>query len=221
MKRALKIFRPSPAMVIACMALLFSLGGVGYAAVVLPGNSVGTKQLKKNAVVSTKVKDHSLLRVDFKSGQVPEGARGATGATGAAGAVGAPGIQGQAGPFPDTLPTGKTIRGRWGMGFTATAGGQFFETHISFVYPLATAPTAHFIAFGGTPPAECPGTAANPQAAAGHVCVYEDNAGNSTSTLVCSSGGCPGADKYGAQLRTNSAAAGGVWTRGTWAVTGS
>ena len=60
--------RPSPALVLACLALLVSLGGAGYAAVVLPAGSVGTKQLKRNAVSSPKVKDFSLLRRDFKRG---------------------------------------------------------------------------------------------------------------------------------------------------------
>jgi len=37
-------------MVVACLALTVALGGVSYAAAVLPKNSVGTAQLKKNAV---------------------------------------------------------------------------------------------------------------------------------------------------------------------------
>jgi hypothetical protein len=38
--------RPSPAMVVACFALAIALGGTSYAAVSLPKNSVGTKQLR-------------------------------------------------------------------------------------------------------------------------------------------------------------------------------
>jgi hypothetical protein len=49
-------------MVVACLALLISLGGVGYAAIVLPPNSVGTRE----------VKDGSLLRQDFKAGVLPK-----------------------------------------------------------------------------------------------------------------------------------------------------
>ncbi len=75
MNRLLRL-RPSPAMVVACAALFVSLGGVGYAAIVLPANSVGTKQLKRNAVNSAKVKKHSLLRSDFKRGQIPRGPQG-------------------------------------------------------------------------------------------------------------------------------------------------
>jgi hypothetical protein len=78
----------SPATVIAMIALAVALGGTSYAAVVLPKNSVGTKQLKKNAVTSAKVKNRSLLKVDFKAGQLPAGPRGAKGATGNTGATG-------------------------------------------------------------------------------------------------------------------------------------
>lgn len=56
---------------LALIALFIALGGVSYAAAVLPKNSVGTKQLKRNAVVSGKVADGSLLRKDFRKGQLP------------------------------------------------------------------------------------------------------------------------------------------------------
>ena len=56
--------RPSPAIVLASIALLIALGGTGFAAVsiVVPRNSVGTPQLQANAVVSQKVRNGSLLR---------------------------------------------------------------------------------------------------------------------------------------------------------------
>ena len=95
MNRILVRLRPSPAMVVACTALLFALTGAGYAAGMLGPNTVGTKQLKKNAVISTKIKNRSLLAVDFKAGQLP---RGAQGAPGTPGANGAPGAQGPPGP---------------------------------------------------------------------------------------------------------------------------
>jgi hypothetical protein len=62
MKRKLRL--PSPAMVVACTALLIALGGTSYAAIKLPRNSVGTKQLKKNAVTSPKVKNNALTGAD-------------------------------------------------------------------------------------------------------------------------------------------------------------
>jgi len=95
MKGILRRLRPSPAMVVACTALIFGLTGAGYAAGMLGPNTVGTKQLKKNAVISSKVKNRSLLSVDFKAGQLPKGAKGDPGAPGA---PGAPGQQGPAGP---------------------------------------------------------------------------------------------------------------------------
>jgi hypothetical protein len=67
--------RPSPALVIACLALVVALSGTGYADVLhVPFNSVGTSQLRANAVVSSKVKNRSLLATDFKVGEL--GVRG-------------------------------------------------------------------------------------------------------------------------------------------------
>jgi hypothetical protein len=100
--------RPSPAIVIACVALLLALGGVSWAATALPRNSVGTAQLRNNAVTSSKVRNHSLLRADFKSGQVPRGPAGPAGPTGATGA------QGPKGPTGATGPAG-TANIRWAL----------------------------------------------------------------------------------------------------------
>src|SRR4051794_22814810 len=89
--------RPSPALVVSCVALGVALSGSAYAVAQLPRNSVGSSQLRSNAVVSAKVKDRSLLGKDFKRGQLPAGARGPAGAQGAAGPQGAQGIQGPQG----------------------------------------------------------------------------------------------------------------------------
>jgi hypothetical protein len=77
--------------VTATMALIVALGGTSYAAIGLPANSVGTKQLRKgavtsselraNAVTSAKVKDGSLRAKDFTAGQLPAGPAGPAGAT--------------------------------------------------------------------------------------------------------------------------------------------
>ena len=61
----LKKLAPSPALVIACVALAVSLGGVGYAAVTIPRASVGTAQLKDNAVTGAKVKKDALTGLDI------------------------------------------------------------------------------------------------------------------------------------------------------------
>ena len=92
--------RPSPAIVVSVIALFIVLGGTSFAAVtkLLPKNSVGTKQ----------VIDHSLLKADFKTGQLPRGAAGPPGAAGAQGPAGATGAQGPQGPAGAQGPQGAT-----------------------------------------------------------------------------------------------------------------
>jgi hypothetical protein len=59
MKRRLRA--PSPALVIALIALFVALGGSSYAAInSLPKNSVGSKQLKNNAVTGSKIKNGAV-----------------------------------------------------------------------------------------------------------------------------------------------------------------
>jgi hypothetical protein len=59
---------PSPAMIVACVALFVAMGGTSYAAVTLAANSVGTKQLKKNAVTSAKIKNAAVTGTKVKDG---------------------------------------------------------------------------------------------------------------------------------------------------------
>jgi hypothetical protein len=114
--------RPSPAMIVACLALLIALGGTSVAAVSqLTRNSVGPLQLKNgavtnpkirnNAVTSAKVRNRSLLRSDFAPGQLPAGPTGPQGPAGAAGPAGPAGpaggigaitVRSQAQPIADT-----------------------------------------------------------------------------------------------------------------------
>jgi hypothetical protein len=100
--------RPSPAMVVACIALAVALTGTSFAAVsALAPNSVGSAQLKtgavtnpklrNNAVTSVKVANRSLLRSDFAPGQLPAGPTGPQGPAGPAGPAGAAGPSGTIG----------------------------------------------------------------------------------------------------------------------------
>lgn len=86
--------RPSPALVISLIALFFSLAGTGWAVTQLPRNSVGSAQLKANAVSGPKVKDGSLSAADFAAGTLLTGATGAAGPQGERGPQGAQGAQG-------------------------------------------------------------------------------------------------------------------------------
>ena len=82
--------------VMSSIAVFLVLGGAAFAAVQLPKNSVGPKQLKKNAVTSAKVKNKSLKAVDFGPGQLPAGPQGAPGKEGAQGKEGKQGPEGTA-----------------------------------------------------------------------------------------------------------------------------
>jgi len=62
-----RIGRPSPALIVAVIALVFAMAGGAYAAVQsLPKKSVGTKQLKANAVTGAKVKNNTLTGKKIK-----------------------------------------------------------------------------------------------------------------------------------------------------------
>jgi hypothetical protein len=61
-----RIGRPSPALVISIVALVFAMVGTGYAAFKVPKKSVGTKQLKANAVTNAKVKNETLTGKKIK-----------------------------------------------------------------------------------------------------------------------------------------------------------
>jgi hypothetical protein len=83
---------------LAATALLVSVlfaTPLGQAAsrLVLPKNSVGSAQIKKNAVTGPKVKNGSLLAADFKAGQLPRGPQGPKGDPGPQGPKGDPGAQ--------------------------------------------------------------------------------------------------------------------------------
>jgi hypothetical protein len=94
----MSVARPSPAMLVALMALVVSLGGNSYAAVTLAKNSVTSRAIKdgevkrvdlaKGAVGTRQVGDGSLLAGDFKAGQLPAGPQGPKGEKGDKGVTG-------------------------------------------------------------------------------------------------------------------------------------
>lgn len=83
--------------VMATIAVFLALGGGAYAALRLPKNSVGSAQIKKNAVNSSKVGDGTLLARDFRARQLPAGAQGKQGPQGTQGPQGPQGVQGPKG----------------------------------------------------------------------------------------------------------------------------
>jgi hypothetical protein len=89
--------KPSAALIVASIALFVALGGTSYAVTQLPKNSVGTKQIKKSAVTSVKIKDGTVAAGDLAPTLLSSLGLSSTGATGAAGANGSKGEKGDTG----------------------------------------------------------------------------------------------------------------------------
>jgi Collagen triple helix repeat (20 copies) len=206
----------SYANVAATLALVFAMSGGALAANSYLINS--TKQINPKVL-------KKLTGKAGKTGKVgPAGATGAIGVTGAAGATGKEGKEGKPGPFVTTLPSGQTLRGNYaGRAYGGEAAGQEMQIPITFAFPLASAPTAHYIVFGEAPPAQCPGTPSEPEAEAGNLCVYEAAAAiNSQEMRVFDpiGGGNDEANRFGAGVAAASKVAKEEFrVRGSWAVT--
>ena len=210
-------------------------------------SAVTNPKIAANAVTGGKVKNDSLTGADVLEsslGQVPSAANAnhatsansatnattatnatnATNATDATHASNADQLAGvaAAGYQRSTLTTGQTERGdysAWGI-----AGG-YIGAFAAFPIPLVAgldAAHVHFIASGGVPPADCPGTHDSPQAASGHLCVYETSHGNSALGRIdsTSNGFGPATDSYGFGIYFTTSGSGGAWSYGTWAATG-
>ena len=231
--------RLSSAHVLAFVAVVLSLSGGAYAA-----GKIGARDIKKGAVTSRAIKDGSVHSRDLSRGlrrslaqrvgsgrpgpagpQGAKGDRGPRGYRGRRGATGPTGPQGPAGPLPESLPGGRTIRGTYVVSGTAGAPGAELETGDSFAFALAAAPAPHFVADGTSAPAECPGTAAAPAAAPGHLCVYEAaRTGIASSVTIFDptlprDAGAGKAGRFGFGLRVVADAAGPLRSTGGWAVT--
>jgi hypothetical protein len=122
MKRIAR-YRPSGAMIVAIVALVVATAGTATAASLISGSrirnrSIAGRKLKRGAVTTREVRNHSLLARDFRAGQLPRGPRGFTGATGPRGPAGPAGPAGQNGingfgriaygQDVESLPTGTT-----------------------------------------------------------------------------------------------------------------
>jgi hypothetical protein len=194
-------------------------GGTAFAASQLGKESVGTKQLKKEAVSLTKI--NKAAKSSLKGATGPAGAKGATGAQGPKGdkgdrgEKGEKGSVGEPGPFPTSLPSGKTETGAFSAGITATAAGQVLETAVSFPYPV-TGLTAVYVKAGATS-TTCTGTSASPTAPAGFICIYERTGFNVEGGRGVNYP--PEAAGFG--LYAFSAAPGLAEMQGSWAATAS
>lgn len=171
------------------LALVFAMSGGAYAA--------GKYLITSTKQISPKV----LKSLQGKAG--PAGAIGATGATGAAGPAGSAGPAGPQGPKGETgatgtngaagkngengkegspwtaggtLPAKATETGTWDV-TTANVEREKDEASaaISFPIPLKEPLDEEHVHYVGTEGGtqQCPGTAAEPKATAGNLCVYQ------------------------------------------------
>jgi hypothetical protein len=229
--------------VTAALALVVALGGTSYAAVVLPANSVGGRQIKpgavaasdikSSAVTSAKVRDGSLRADDFDAGELRAGPRGATGNPGAAGAAGAAGatgatggqgIQGVAGTslFASTIPSGTTVTGLLGHRQSGgIAGNGGIVEIVSFPVPAPVAPAAADINFAphsaaGDGDAACTGTQNNPTAPAGKACIHVSHVTNAAGAAGHQFGAL---HTRGFAVTWNNAVSGATELRASWAYT--
>jgi hypothetical protein len=129
---------PSPAMVVACLALAISLSGAAYAvSTALPRNSVGTVQLKNSAVNSAKVRNATLRAADFAPGQIPRGPQGPAGPAGPPGASGWQVISGS-GPSNSSSPKSQQQdcpAGKRSIGGGAVLTGSTINTFLATSRP--------------------------------------------------------------------------------------
>jgi hypothetical protein len=196
--KGLHLPRPTASLIVACLALLVALAGTGVAAVtvVLPRNSVGNAQIQNNAVTSTKVKNGSLLRADFRAGQIPAGAvgpAGPAGPAGAAGPAGPAGAAGAAGPgakWALVKSDGTIVAQSGGITLTSKpAAGTYildFGAAVTGHLVVASSGLASDTAFRGTVSGgPCGGTAEGVVCPSGndtsHVIVFTDNPGETAT----------------------------------------
>jgi hypothetical protein len=135
----------TPTILAATALAVAALGAtpLGNAAgkLILPTNSVGSKQLKVSAVTSHKVKDGTLTASDFAAGQLPAGPRGPKGDNGEAGRQGPQGPKGDKGDKGDAGATGAT-------GSAGPAGLSGYE--------VITGPMGHVTNGKALATADCP-----------------------------------------------------------------
>lgn len=137
--------RFSYANVTATVALFVALGGTGYAAITLPRNSVGAKQIRKDAVRTAEIKDRSVHLVDLTTAT-------RNSLRGQAGPAGAQGPAGPAGPaavryFAIVGASGQLQRGNATSGGSTTTG----KYTIGFAQSVASCAYAATLISAGTP----------------------------------------------------------------------
>jgi hypothetical protein len=211
---------------VSVLAILVLGGGSAYAASHLGKESVGTAQLKKDAVTPAKLNKAAKATLAGAVGAVgPPGAQGTKGDTGPEGPEGRQGKTGGPGPLPEVLPSGATEKGAFGLKGTAPDADSEPGTSLSFPIPFpATEVLAHVVYSAAEPTQpECPGTVADPESGAGWFCLYVARTSNVVPfyPLVCDPvrNLCNTIGRFGGYLVAPVESAGAYDAEGTWALT--
>jgi hypothetical protein len=185
---------PSPALVVACIALIVALGGVGYAAVAIPKNSVGSAQVRNGSLQQSDLSKRTITALHGARGEqgtqgIP-GPKGNPGATGPRGLQGTPGAQGSKGDKGDPA-TGTFAFGMMPGGFVpAKSSGVVSANHLGTGFYRVTFDhdVSHCVTFANTPQ--------NADSFAYAVQTAQDTASSvSVETFVLSNGNLTSADR--------------------------
>jgi hypothetical protein len=200
---------------IALLALFLALGGTSFAAAsFINGKQIKPHSLPKNRLTNSAIRS---LKGD-KGAQGPPGQRGPTGAQGIQGIQG---VQGPPGPFPTVLAATHSLYGT----FNVECDGSVCEGgNAHFTYPLAAAPTVHYIQVGGAVPTGCSGSASAPAAAPGTFCAFEGDSGGAPTArgfVNPLDDGTGTATRFGGGFYLQGSAGSNHWIEGVWVVTGT
>jgi hypothetical protein len=143
--------RLSYANVTATLALVLATSGVSYAAaaVTIPRNSVGSPQVRNDSLTGVDIKEGSLKTVPDAatlSGLTPTQLR-----------------------YTSKIPSGVVLKGPWGYDSQSTGPGDY-RAFFAYGAEFAVAPTPEYAGTGTT--THCTGSAEDPKAQRGFVCVY-------------------------------------------------
>jgi hypothetical protein len=196
---------PSPASLLAAVALFLALGGTAFAAQKYVVSS--SKQVKNSSLTGADVKNGSLTAKDLAKGtllQGPAGRQGPAGSPGATGPKGDVGAKGEAGPkgdrgadgapgarggtTGDVIPSGTTVAGVFDVfhqSGSPSGGSTTVQLPGVAPTPLTSADVnSKLSAYANDGDSSCTGSYDAPTAPAGKVCLYlYSRAFNSTETL--------------------------------------
>ena len=186
-----RLRRPSPALVVAVLALSVALGGTSYAAMTITG-----AQVKDGSITTRDIRDHTLRTEDFERGSRPALASAASAG----------------------LQSGEILAGAFDVRGQATQAGETFRTTLPFGHKLPAQPTAvRLLANPGFTTPDCQGWGGDPDPAPGVLCIYVDATGNEPDVRINFGGAANLVELTGTGLAVRATRPGPLSAFGAWA----